>query len=72
MVNFPEHFERCSAATDRRASALAAIPSAVLAAGPSECICSDPGHHQATLPRACPTNGSDRGFARSILNRFNR
>jgi len=40
---------------------LAAIPSAVLAVGPSECISSDPGHHRATLPRACPTNGSDRG-----------
>ena len=51
-------------------STLAGFPSAVLAAGPFGPICSVQwlGHRRAACSRACPTNGSDRGFARSILN----
>ena len=31
-----------------------------------QCLAAPP----SRMPRACPTNGSDRGFARSILNRY--
>ena len=77
-IGSPEHQPRqkksTSVATRQPLSAtvltVAAHPNATLAAGSSQSICSGPPPSPRHLPRACPTNGSDRGFARSILNRW--